>query len=316
MQEITTQELQKWFKEKKKFILLDCRGVDYYLWEHIPQALNLRWKYVKDRSSQVLPDKNVTIVTYCDGFTCEASLRCFSALEKVGYKNLFEYSGGLADWKAHGLKTVEDPAHKIAPNVYRFPLQSFYGETVGSYLIDEKDFILLIDGPQQLTEEHLDFVKHFEKPVKIFMSHHSTAGEVKKLQKIIGAQVHLHKADRDGPWLTVKPDVLIDDGFAFNDHLEVIHVPGHSPGSAVLYDRQNKIMFTGDHIEGTKSEQVRDFITSHGENEGDKKTRLRSTKKIFQYDFEKILPFHYYPIFTKAKQKIQRFFDTYENSHN
>ena len=53
--------------------------------------------------------------------------------------------------------------YRLAPNVYRFPNQTFYGEIVGSYLIEQKDFVILVDGPQELTEEHEDFVSHFGK---------------------------------------------------------------------------------------------------------------------------------------------------------
>jgi len=44
---------------------------------------------------------------------------------------------------------------------------------------------------------------------------------------------------------------LMEDGdeFAGDDyHLRVIHTPGHSPGSCCLYESQQKILFSGDHI--------------------------------------------------------------------
>ena len=48
------------------------------------------------------------------------------------------------------------------------------------------------------------------------------------------------------------PDALpMEDGdiFAGDDyHLEVIHTPGHSPGTCCLYEARQKILFSGDHI--------------------------------------------------------------------
>ena len=39
------------------------------------------------------------------------------------------------------------------------------------------------------------------------------------------------------------------DEFAGDDyHLKVIHTPGHSPGSCCLYESQQRILFSGDHI--------------------------------------------------------------------
>lgn len=211
MKEISTKELKEMIDGKKQYILLDCRGIDYYNWEHLPGALNLRWKYVFDRADKILPKKNALIITSCDGFTCHASLRCFANLKKAGYTNLVEYSGGIADWKANGHSTVSDKRYKIAKNIYRFTKQKFYGEEVGSYLVEEADFVLLVDGPQKLTEEHEDFIEHFGKPIKIFMTHNPTGGDAKILQKKYKAKIYLHKNDKDGKWLTVKPDVLLED---------------------------------------------------------------------------------------------------------
>lgn len=51
----------------------------------------------------------------------------------------------------------------------------------------------------------------------------------------------------------VKVDMQLDDGDiveAGDRKLEVIHTPGHSYGSMCLYDRSDRILFTGDAIQG------------------------------------------------------------------
>ena len=107
MQEITTKELKELVHTKAKFILLDCRSFEYYDTEHISGAINLRWKNVPEQAEKLLPDKNVLIVTYCGGITCDASIKCFQNLKQLGYTNLREYSGGLAEWKVSGYSTVK-----------------------------------------------------------------------------------------------------------------------------------------------------------------------------------------------------------------
>lgn len=315
MNEITTQELKKLIDKNEQFILLDCRGVDYYNWEHLPRSVNLRWKYVKDRAEKLVKNKKTLIITSCDGFTCNASVRCFENLKKLGYKNLIEYSGGIADWRAHGYSTETNPRYRIAPNVYRFPDQNFYGENVGSYLIEEKDCVVLVDGPQNLTEEHEDFILHFGKPIHLFMTHGPTAGEGKVLQKKYKAKVYLHKKDKDSEWLTIKPDVLFSKSFKLSKNLTVTHTPGHTPGSSVLLDHQNKSMFTGDHLEGDAKGEIYDFIKHDDGYSGNPTRRLASAKELLQYDFEKILPFHYEMILKNAKQLLRQFIDTHERNH-
>jgi len=47
----------------------------------------------------------------------------------------------------------------------------------------------------------------------------------------------------------VEPAYLLDDGTTIDlggRTLEVIHTPGHSPGSICLLDRENRVLFTGD----------------------------------------------------------------------
>lgn len=305
MNEISTQELVALRESDRKFVLLDCRGVDYFNWEHIPGAQNIRWKYIAEKTQHSIPDKNTLIVTYCDGFTCKASVRCYENLLKAGYTNLLEYSGGIADWVAHGNATESHNSYKIASNVYRFPEQTFYGSQVGSYLVEEEDFILLVDGPMQLTEEHEDFIEHFAKPIKVFMTHESTAGETKKLQERYNAEIYLHPADKHGRWLTLKPNAWLEDGFKFSNHLQVIHTPGHSAGSCALYDSQNNIMFTGDHISGDAQGGIDNFLQdAHSD---DPKESMRSAHKLLQYDFDTILPFHYNMILHDGKRLLQEF---------
>ena len=315
MREITTQQLRDLIQSNEKFILLDCRGVDYYNWAHLPYSVNLRWKYVKDRAEEVLKDKKTLVITSCDGFTCNASVRCFENLKKLGYPNLVEYSGGIADWLANGYPTETNPKYRIAPNAYRFPDQIFYGERVGSYLVEEKDFVLLVDGPQNLTEEHEDFILHFGKPIRLFMTHGPTAGAGKVLQKKYKAKIYLHKADKNNEWLAVKPNIFLSEGFKFNANLTVIHTPGHTPGSSVLFDQKNKIMFTGDHIEGNNESEIYDFIRHDDGYSGHPTERLANAKKLLRYDFEKILPFHYEMILKNAKELLRKFTNKYEHNH-
>ncbi|UCD07576.1 MAG: MBL fold metallo-hydrolase [Candidatus Aenigmatarchaeota archaeon] len=53
----------------------------------------------------------------------------------------------------------------------------------------------------------------------------------------------------DGKLHPRKPERILKEGDKLNPDkldLEVIHTPGHSPGSICLYDKKRKILFTGD----------------------------------------------------------------------
>lgn len=307
MKEISTSELLALIKSESRITLLDCRAADYFHWERLPAAKNLRWKKIPGAASAELPDKNSLVITHCQSFLCPASVKGYEALVARGYTNIVEYSGGVEDWKAHGYATQSTPQFKIAPNVYRFPDQTFYGEHVGSYLIEEEEFVLLFDGPMQLTEENEDFILGFGKPLKVLLSHGPTAGDSAKLQKNHKAEIYLHAADAANEWLTVKPDVLFESTPDFGKNLTVIPMPGHSPGSVALLDRRNRILFTGDAVAGTKNSTVYNFVRH--DSSDDVGERLRSVKKTLALDFDSIHPFHYSPIVGNAKRALREFIE-------
>ncbi len=82
----------------------------------------------------------------------------------------------------------------------------------------------------------------------------------------------------------VKPNTLLHDGNIIDlggRFLEVIYTPGHSPGSICLLDRQNRILFTGDHFfpgplyAHAPDVNIEDYISS---NE-------KLAERISEYDF-------------------------------
>jgi rhodanese-related sulfurtransferase len=49
-------------------------------------------------------DKNKPVIVYCAAGS--RSPRAAAVLSKLGFKKVFDYSGGMSDWKAQGRKTV------------------------------------------------------------------------------------------------------------------------------------------------------------------------------------------------------------------
>jgi len=54
-------------------------------------------------------------------------------------------------------------------------------------------------------------------------------------------------------WAAKLPSVIsLEEGYVFNlgnRHLEVINIPGHTPGSVCMLDKENRLLFTGDTIQ-------------------------------------------------------------------
>ena len=83
------------------------------------------------------------------------------------------------------------------------------------------------------------------------------------LNKITGANVYVHAGDENmlcdarlnayDPNVSSQPcpkdleaEILEDSVELFGLHFDVLHTPGHTPGSVCYYDKENKVLFSGD----------------------------------------------------------------------
>ncbi len=92
----------------------------------------------------------------------------------------------------------------------------------------------------------------------------------------------------------VVPDVLLKGGDKLDipGGLEVLHVPGHTPGSICLY-QPRRLLFSGDVLRGGQEEGLSDLSNCSPQREG----TLEAIKKTFKLDFKVLLPGHGNPIF-------------------
>jgi len=82
------------------------------------------------------------------------------------------------------------------------------------------------------------------------------------------------------PFKSKKADILLHDGYKFeflNTTWRVLHTPGHTDGSIVIFNKQNQIMFTGDTL----------FAEGWGRTDfpgGSRSQIKKSLKKLFCFD--------------------------------
>ncbi len=204
------------------------------------------------------------------------------------------------------------PLIKIDENIFRFPNQFFYGEPVGTYLIDLADKAILVDLPTYSSEIELH-LRSLKKPVVAILSHGPCGiKDGTDWQRKLGVKIYLHQADSTNEWLSLKPDYLYSHSLKIDSSIKIIFTPGHTPGSICLLHQESKTIFTGDTFAGNKNGSVRDFLTDPDAN-GDLSLRLKSCKKLLKFDFDKILPFHYEMILKEGKERLGEFIEKYSN---
>ena len=172
-------------------------------------------------------------------------------------------------------KILVDPGH--------YPLFNHVKDELGRLSVSPQDIDVVI-----ITHGHPD---HMEG-LRVF-------GETTTLIAISSLEMDFIKriAPRYGEALGIphfEPDILLKDGFLEigNTRLQVIHTPGHSPGSICLYWPEKKALITGDVI----------FKGSIGRTDlpGGNGTALKeSILKLSKLDVEFVLPGHMGPVLGK-----------------
>ncbi|HEX2514555.1 MAG TPA: MBL fold metallo-hydrolase [Chloroflexota bacterium] len=138
-------------------------------------------------------------------------------------------------------------------------------------------------------------------------SHHDHAGSNVQLREATGCQVWIHRLEGpalergsffgEEPCLPHTADRLLDDGERLDlagRGYEVVHIPGHSPGSIGLLDRERGLFFSGDALQaqGTATQG----IPGAQDREGYARTLLR----VEGLEIEHLLAAHPYLPFTES----------------
>jgi thiosulfate/3-mercaptopyruvate sulfurtransferase len=106
---VTTSELKEWIDQKQPMMIIDTMPLeDSYKKQHIPSALHYEFPIpeVKEMDDDAKakfekflgPDKDKTLVFYCGFVKCTRSHNGALWAEKLGYKNVYRYTGGIKAW--------------------------------------------------------------------------------------------------------------------------------------------------------------------------------------------------------------------------
>jgi len=112
---VTTEELKAWTDGGKEMVIVDTMPYEAsYKKAHVPGAVQFlfpipdmkAWdaketagKSRADYAALLGADKDKTIVVYCGFVKCTRSHNGAAWARKLGYKNVYRYSGGIYAWK-------------------------------------------------------------------------------------------------------------------------------------------------------------------------------------------------------------------------
>lgn len=94
-------ELKAMIERNDAIVILDVLPEDSFLRHHLPGAINLPWgsENFDELAEQLMPDKSMPIVVYCENHDCQKSPKAAARLAELGYKNVSDYENGLTEWE-------------------------------------------------------------------------------------------------------------------------------------------------------------------------------------------------------------------------
>ncbi len=163
------------------------------------------------------------------------------------------------------------------------------------YSLGASDFYLGLKDAKVLKK---GFDKFINKALKIYVNHGMPPGEANEISKAHPAMrlVDVYTNDlQEIPWITLSSDSEIDiQGLKF----KVLEVPGHTPGQINLYNKEEGIIFTGDHI----IDPITPQITLTDENTDPLTDYINSLEKIASLNAKLAFSGHREPILNPSKR--------------
>lgn len=194
---------------------------------------------------------------------------------------------------------------RVAENIY---LVDGAEPDCNVYLIDNE---LMIDtGSGLFLDQTVDQMERFDlNPEKVRLialthAHFCHVGAVAAFKDLTNAKVGIHEedmealetgeglfhSDEDLDYGGVRPDMVLSDGEELktdNYKFEILHTPGHTPGSVSFWEPEEKILITGDLV----------FLgdIEHEMPEPDGEALESSLQRIKELDIDILLPGHGMP---------------------
>ncbi|MCJ7632041.1 MBL fold metallo-hydrolase [Candidatus Bathyarchaeota archaeon] len=187
---------------------------------------------------------------------------------------------------------------KIADDLYVLKYVHYDGSFVGVTIVIGKKKIGLVDAGFEATPANslFPFLKELGRSpneIDLLVNTHRDRDHVegsKVIREKTKANVAIHELDADAVEvanITLKDGQIVELG---DRRFEVIHAPGHTPGNICLYQKENKLLITGDTLCGEAVNLIR----------MDKDIYVNSIKKLLQLDVKLLIQSHPHEPFRKV----------------
>jgi glyoxylase-like metal-dependent hydrolase (beta-lactamase superfamily II)/ferredoxin len=175
----------------------------------------------------------------------------------------------------------------IAENVYHcgYHAESSYG--AASYLIQRPEGNILVDSPR-FTPPLVEQLEAMGGVSYLYLTHRDDVADHQKFHDRFGCTRLLHRADIGAGTQSVEEQLTGTEEIDWLPELQIIPVPGHSPGHTVLLYKK-RFLFTGDHLAYSDRLGHLSAFRNFGYSWTEQK---KSLAKLANYEFSWVLPGH------------------------
>lgn len=105
--QIQLEQLARRMADEPDLFVLDVQEREGFLSQHIPGSVNIPFEEITAREAEI--PRNRDVIVSCIGnevLPCALSTKAANLLRSNGYMNIYDYRGGVTEWKAAGLPVV------------------------------------------------------------------------------------------------------------------------------------------------------------------------------------------------------------------
>ena len=103
---IDKDQVQQMIKEEKDLVIIDVLSPESFAKAHIDGAISIPLAKLNDAKILNSLDKDKTYIVYCASTKCQASVKAAKILMANGFKKVFDYKAGIADWTGNKLPSA------------------------------------------------------------------------------------------------------------------------------------------------------------------------------------------------------------------
>jgi len=95
-------------QENKNLKVINVLEEKYFKKEHLPESINIPEgsETFLEAVEKELGSKTDPVVVYCASLECDASPKAARKLEDAGYTQVYDFEGGVKEWKENNLPIV------------------------------------------------------------------------------------------------------------------------------------------------------------------------------------------------------------------